>query len=396
MQRSYTLCRRCKAMTMIPRRPPNVPSQLRGSVRVAFLGDSLTNSAGSGFNQLEYGAWACALAAGRFMFAGTYGTGGIGSATLLSTYVPEVIAATPRPNYCVVCIGQNDLGSLTASQIVANIDAIAKRLAASRIQPVLATMPPNDSLSDTRYLVNGAITVLAARNGWPLVDLFSIADPITGRWQSGDTGDGTHPTAAGAQKMGQLVVDQLVPTLPYWAAPLTNDNKGISASQNQLHLTDTNEDGIPDGWQRISGSGSNNTNSLVSASSDAKGNWFKIAKTSTGSVLFYTVPKLAASPGDVIQWAFRWKTENLSGGARVSIGLDASSGSTAGASVVGAIASAHSLWASDAAPATFYAESVQPEGATHVHMSVNLTNGTGDLFLAQITMRNATAGGFTS
>lgn len=99
----------------------------------------------------------------------------------------------------------------TADQVVAGLFALAHRARQHGIQPILGTITPfggstSEALrapgsEDIRQAVNQAIS---GQNDWPVVDLAAgVADPndATRLAPGYDSGDGLHPSDAGAQAL---------------------------------------------------------------------------------------------------------------------------------------------------------------------------------------------------
>ncbi len=101
-----------------------------------------------------------------------------------------------------ILLGTNDASAnRPTSEVETNIEAIADKLLANNIIPILITLPPkrNDMTDVTNY--NAAIYSLAERRQWPLIDFCEeVLRRRPGTTWDGTliSGDGVHPSASGA------------------------------------------------------------------------------------------------------------------------------------------------------------------------------------------------------
>jgi len=105
-----------------------------------------------------------------------------------------------------ILLGTNDASSnRPTAEVEANIEAIADKLLANNIIPILITMPPkrSDMTDVTNY--NAAIYNLAERRKWPLIDFCEeVLRRRPGTTWDGTliSGDGVHPSASGEGTSG--------------------------------------------------------------------------------------------------------------------------------------------------------------------------------------------------
>lgn len=218
----------------------------RNNNTLMALGDSITANGGGlvapgtlvqnfNFQAVGYPIWANLLSGGRFKFLGSAATPGYTTAQILATHVPTVLALKPR--YCVVCAGQNSQGDL------ASYLTIVQTLVAAGITPILATVPATGTGAALLKL-NAYIRKLATVHSLPIVDFYrATVDPASGLYRSGYSGDGIHPTEAGAKAMGQALADVvtgLISVAHDYAAPrkASANTDSTLAFTNPLFLTD--------------------------------------------------------------------------------------------------------------------------------------------------------------
>jgi lysophospholipase L1-like esterase len=205
--------------------------------------------------------WVAMLSGDRLRFGGLYAHGGYTAAQVQSVYLPQVLAATPRPGACVVNVGTNDAWSsaamTTALQI---IDSLRK----AGIMPVVTAAPPGGQIAANGNISaankwNHRMSAECAKRGIPYVDTYSA---ITDDGSGGNPGsykfkynvDNTHPSEIGARAWAQAIVTALTAWWPFYADPIAApintviDGTAYPFSTNAVMLTDSNSDGVPDSW----------------------------------------------------------------------------------------------------------------------------------------------------
>jgi lysophospholipase L1-like esterase len=226
------------------------------------IGDSLATAGitsqgvmtGNVIGPTSFAAWAILLSNGRLVFKGVSGTTGFTSAQLLATHVPIALAVAPQ--LCLVQIGVNDAqNAVPIATTIANLTAIYTQLQAAGIRPVLTTVTPISAASSTIRTaitrINAWILRYAQASGLPLVDFHgAVSDTTNGDWTAGLNADTLHQNAAGAKVMGQAIATALAPSTSIVKPVLVdyNNDPGYALGSNQLFLTDSNADGLPDGW----------------------------------------------------------------------------------------------------------------------------------------------------
>lgn len=364
---------------------------------VVSMGDSITSNSGAPPIQTDRGylSWASMLSDSRIRWGRPYATGGHRTGQIIADHLPQVLAADPRPGWCVVLAGSNDVtGDVPLTTITANLQTMYEALISAGIRPVPCTLPPNDPATTPQRValssVNAWISGYAQTRGLPLIDFYgTLADPTNGNYRTGTSSDGVHPTATGAKDMGNAIAVVLAPLVTPSVPPLATDNTGHGVDiANPLMMTDTNADGIPDGWSKI-GTPADVTFSLVPETGVVEGNWFTITRTGgTGGVLMRS-PTVNVTAGDRLLVGFRAKASALAvTGDQVNVGCRQIT--PAGPSLWLPLYT----WSVDFDPATFANEVVVPADMTNFQVEVSLVSSTGTLAIGQVTIRNLTALGF--
>jgi lysophospholipase L1-like esterase len=235
--------------------------------------------------------WAHLLSDGQILVGKQAGIGSQRIEHMIQRLYNDVLVYPAQ--FCIIQTGTNDLSAGTSTAAWAGyIQQMCAALLAVGQTPVLVTCPPVPSAyrsAADKY--RRWIVAFALRNGLPLVDAYSaLADTTgTGGYASGlDSGDGIHPSAAGYRAYGQAIVDALAGHLLPGNPPVARVNAIASSGSlvdNGLFLTDTNSDGVPDGWTK-SGTGAG-VSSIVTGDSAIVGNAMRLVDTgNTGSVTY--------------------------------------------------------------------------------------------------------------
>ncbi len=214
------------------------------------------------------------------MWVGNSGVAGNTSAQMLARVsdIPNGAQVVPFME------GPNDAGaSVTVAQHYANMKAIAESFIARNMLPAIWATSPKDG-SETLITAYLAAEYLVAYDlGISIFDPWgSSVDTSDGGWISGHTSDGTHPVSAWAKTAATNVAAQMLGTEPAVAfAPRSNaaGTAGYCLSGgNCFMLTDTNVDGVPDGWALVGSA----TASIVTAPGAFKGSFARVTGNAGG------------------------------------------------------------------------------------------------------------------
>lgn len=249
------------------RRLDEFPVEAMRALRMAMLGDSITNQnsvnrflVGSGDELYPYNAtynsalwqyysgqgfwtWANAALGMRFeVIHGTtanneFGMSGKTAAELVSQgYVAQVIAAAP--DWCHLMAGRNDAAAgETAATISARVEAIVDLLLAAGIKVVLSTIIPETTTGTIPVRVRDANDLMRqwapTKPGVVFNDWYtSMVDPATGRGLAAYYADGVHPYCMGASRMGYRLAKVLETVTPKADFPITSrDLLGLGCYQ---------------------------------------------------------------------------------------------------------------------------------------------------------------------
>lgn len=208
------------------------------------------------FNALSWHCWAMLLTLGRLKLTGASATGGYTVSQILSTHLPNAVAA--KSTFCVVMGGRNDIvqGIDIDKVTIPAFKKIFRILRQKGIIPVVCTMSAqgnssNDTRRSAEHKLNGWLRAYARKYRLPLVDLHRYTvDPLTGDWISGYNQDVSHPNAIGAKAMAKALVEGLQEwTAPVWPSRADEQvSAGLTSNllANPLFL---DNDGLnPTGW----------------------------------------------------------------------------------------------------------------------------------------------------
>lgn len=119
-----------------------------------------------------------------------------------------------KPDFAIVLGGANDLErGLWPDHIAANLIAIYEQALEAGVEPIACTVPPvlgSHALIPPREELNQIIQNYCARRGIACVDLFAaLGDPMTRFLLRVYSSDGLHLSAAGYQRMGEVIWETL-------------------------------------------------------------------------------------------------------------------------------------------------------------------------------------------
>lgn len=261
------------------------------STRVITIGDSIT-AYGSASGWMLYVEM---VSNGRIKLVKDAAVAGNKTDQMIDRFATDVAPYAGEADELWVMTGANDASAAYTSTYFASLLSKLIDLGESvGLHVRVFVMPPNDTATANALRLREVTTAVAAKK---LVDSFDpwigCINPATGGFNAADTVDGVHPSAAGHTKAGQAVIAALaIPTTHNIALPVQNAaNGGMMA--NPLFVTDTNTDGLADGW----GSGGAGVASLVASTF---GNKQRITATAlTGPTYIQNNPILTVVPGNV-------------------------------------------------------------------------------------------------
>lgn len=295
----------------------NVNSLGRG-VTVAFFTDSIGNY-GEG-----YPYYAQAFAQGGIWLSSIKFNPGFTSEALLDA-VSQITSLSPLPHVVVLQCGTNDaLANVSVATFAANFDAICAAIEAVGCRVMLSTVPPLTGTYNQRARAySNYIKRKAAMGRYPIIPLYeSVVDPATGTWlTANDSGDGVHPSNAGNRLFGRAVADTFSDFFPGGAVNILADANtgGLNLVSNGWLLTDSNADGIADGWSITPGSGI--SYSLVQDSRGWK--WQRLTLAAAGGVKQFigTAVNIGANMavGDVMFIGCRFRTGQSGASAKITV-----------------------------------------------------------------------------
>lgn len=256
--------------------PINSASVLAGGATFAAIGDSITAEQYSWSEMLPF------LGAGfRRIYEGA--TAGHTVAQVRTAHKDAVIALSPKPEYCFVFAGTNDLGAVSTG--LSNLATLAGEFDAAGITPVLVLIPPRaDSQKDEVYQWNAGVEYLSDINGWPTFDAFTpMHDTSTGGPIAAQAYDDVHPNITGHRAIAlhnltsPKFMSQFSRPRTVFVQRLAADGVNMIASDAGLFAVDANADGVSDGWTSV-----NTTGTTFSRYQADDGTWWqRIAVTNT-------------------------------------------------------------------------------------------------------------------
>lgn len=356
--------------------------------RVAFLGDSITQSGWQTSSQLQgssFPLFAMLQAGGRIVVARNAGIAGDRSDQALARFDTDVTPYVPRMVH--ILLGTNDvIQGVSFASYKANIREIVNACRRIQAVPVLGAIPPNNGAGRSSVISqwNAWLRALAAYEGLPFIDYFELLlNDTNGQIAASyDSGDGTHPSTSGYVAMGQLCATALQAVLPPWQPHLLKFATDTSArwSNNPLLTADANADGVPDGWTAYGGT-SGFAHTLVTDSA-VHGKMMKVTQTANASLRGLQRGLSGTfTPGDVISMA-GIITSNGGVSADVRLTFTGPASTSRPVSFTAAITRGF-----------FYQELTVPASTTGIVVDVLVGAGTGEVSVGQLTPMNLTADG---
>lgn len=267
------------------------PDLMRRGVKLGAIGNSIVASPNA--------FWRFAATASQGLIAQGKSSAVGGSKS--SEIVAQVDSLDDNCNAVLIMEGTNDAAQgVSVASHVANMRAAIGVIKARGFVPLLIATPPNDgayAAECNRMAL--ADRVLAESEGVTFVDPWGRLTDTDGTWTAGATSDGTHPVVASDAAAGADLWSALSAGESGYLLPRSNAGQGLVGS-NVLQLTDSNADGLPDGWSNLSVTAP--TYSLAAAAHPFRGNRCSVgvSQSSTGSII-RIVPLGGAAVGDVVR-----------------------------------------------------------------------------------------------
>lgn len=376
------------------------------------LGDSLCANF---ITTTQYGVgwfnFLCTLSGQRMLLADFAGITNNTVQDAIARLQTDVIAKDP--DRCMVLLGTNNTNQASptlAATMTAYEDDLILPLLRARIEPIVCTVPPRNTVRTTdlptyrrQATWNAFVRRIASKYRLPLLDTYrAVADPTTGDYRAGYSDDGLHWNAVGGRAVADFALtalDRVMP--PQTRVPLELDRYApLNLATSPLFL-----DGLGSGSGGLYPSGWNGPTTGVTVSivdpvgGDGleAGKWLKVAKTAGTSANVNNIRTLAAlstagnpvAGGDRIAFGFRFQIANVTGGAYVhanlrfrdSSGVDLKS--LFPLSTFSQAIPSGAVWIEALAPAT---------GLDSIRFDLSLSSaGTIDVSIGQVTLLNLTA-----
>ena len=368
--------------------------------RVGVLGDSIMANSFTQASKLRGDKdpihWAHLLSNSRIRYGRNAGVSG-NTLGQMRARVQSDIIAPGDVDVCVVMGGTNDSGGgVSVAQSMSDLQAIVSALLSADIRPIVCTPPPVPTTpveSPTRRRrwdqLNAWIKGWCPANRIQMVDVAKVlTDPTTGGYIAAyDGGDGIHPSSLGAKAIGQAIHDVVTPLLPPWTPPLAvfQTSDALNLMTNGLFLTDTNADGVSDGWVKTGSS----TASRVTGDANIMGVWQRFQETTTNQFTQLTMSSNISNAnfaiGDKVAFMGRIQIDSTGGVVIFSTGFVGASPSVNWRPI-------SSFSIPTGGPLTFYEEYIVPPGTTAINASFQMQSGVGmDFRIGQLTILNLTA-----
>ncbi len=214
---------------------------------------------------------------------------------MLTRFNTDVLPYVSEADELWVMAGTNDTATSDTTAVHArNVTDLMNAARSTGLRVRWFAIPPRDNQIARALTFREVQNAVASTLGVDYMDPWqAVINPATGGFLAADTTDGVHPSASGHTKAGQAVVAALsISSTHRVALPVQNAANG-GMMTNPLFVTDTNADGLADGW----GLGGAGVASLVASTF---GN--KQRLTATGLALptyLQNNPTLVVTPGNL-------------------------------------------------------------------------------------------------
>lgn len=288
--------------------------------------------------------------------------------------------------------GTNDItGGLSDATTVSNLRWMVREAKKLGCTVFIGTIPPRDDgdvVLDNIDRINVGIKALAAVEGAHLIDYHgALVDPANGHYKSGLTTDLVHANAAGQKVMANAAATIMNKVLPQGSLPIGSAQYATSPNRlgtNCCFLTDSNADGVPDGWT-AGGTATTSTISLVT-DSDFAGKALKLEFTGANNrnvTTSITSDKWAV--GQKVAYAGKFKAIGVeAGSALFTISLTFNNSTVPNYTKIRPVNQASNVDTDGVG--YFYIEGDIPTGTNIIYAQINAISGSGTLMLGQVAM----------
>jgi len=190
----------------VPALPVSSPSATAEPLRIAAVGDSITqgNSPDFSAGKIGNGSWVSYALGDGITFAGGWALGGVPTQAMVNN-----VTAYLDVDVLVLLAGVNDYGTrVPFSETTENFDTIVGTVAPQKV--LVSTVPPRDADPALAVAYNEKLQELASTRGWSFVDGTAGVRGDDDKYLPGLTKDGVHPTAEAAEIIGTDVREALL------------------------------------------------------------------------------------------------------------------------------------------------------------------------------------------
>ena len=291
---------------------------------LSYMGDSIGTGQWPGQGPLEY---LCAISQGYLVKGTNASIGGQTSTDMLARYDADIMAY-PHDITIISCMTNDLIYSIDDATSYSNVLAMVDKEISAGKRPILAYIPPQTDYAAGVAKKNAILDKIAVlRNLGPVLDYWNpFATDNYSTWRTPDPtiGDGGHPSDETRWDAMRVTIGQLSSASLQPAFPTANSEPG-SLVTNCLFQTDTNSDGVPDGWSVLGTPGGAFS---ITASPWGIGNALSIVTPSLTANATTLMRNISVTPGTRIRCVCKCKAENLSPDAFMQFMIQYTSGGT--------------------------------------------------------------------
>lgn len=287
----------------------------------------------------------------------------------LALYTPDIVTIMGGTNNSVNVGWGTTYTVASTAQHLSDMVALVK---ASGAEARICTIPYNSIAPRDRIEgINTAVLAIAAAEGLRVLDLASLLN-ADGLMIPSYTPDGMHLNIGGAGFVGASLAAQETVSCEPSFLPHVGDTISGNQVSDPLFLTDTDGDGVPNGWVRTNPS----PTITYSLTSDTRGfRWVNANRLGTTNIsLYYDVVAPVFTIGGRCAIGLRQKAATSDAAFNHSVALQFMGGST--------IPLTLTLAGVSIGEVAHYREFIIPTGTTGIRILTTLGGGTGQLSIA--------------
>lgn len=322
------------------------PERLSRPNTWAAIGDSLSAQSVIGTNaqggkessRRSYHEWANVSLGQRLEPPAVFAVTGKQTDAMVTEQLPQVLDLSPRPAWCTVLGGTNDINNgRTAAQVIASLRELIEGLTGAGIRPIVGTITPRTGFTAGQLAdqmqVNRWIKQVVPSLGAIVVDWSPFLANADGTPKTNVLQDGLHQTSYGASLMGQALASALTSAVaPADRLPASNaESPTPNILTNPLLTGTTGTLGTgATGQVATSWFGYGGTFSKVARTDGIPGEWQQVVPTADPAQIQMRVTSAMGRwvAGDTLEGFIEYELDAISGATNLEALINGISGAS--------------------------------------------------------------------